>query len=53
VVQHAQTQRQELKKTAPRLMEEITTAVGDRVKTLGEKLSDLQERATARNPGEQ
>jgi hypothetical protein len=44
VVQNAQVQRRELTKVAPRLAAEVTEAVGDRVKMLSEKLSDLAER---------
>jgi hypothetical protein len=41
VFQHAQVHRRELAKTAPRLLEEV----GERVKMVGEKLADLDERA--------
>lgn len=41
VVQHAQVQRRELAKSAPQLLEEV----GERVKMVGEKLADLDERA--------
>ena len=40
VVQHAQVQRQELQKQAPRLMREVGDAVGTRLKALGEMLTD-------------
>ena len=41
VVQEAQVQRRALSKAAPQLM----TEVGDRVKMLGEKLADIDERS--------
>lgn len=44
VVQNAQVQRRELTKVAPRLAAEVTEAVGSRVATAAEKLSDFAER---------
>lgn len=41
VVQQAQVQRRALGKAAPQLMSEV----GDRVKMLGEKLADIDERS--------
>jgi len=44
VVQHAQTQRQELRKSAPRLLQEVNEAVGSRLKTLGELVAGPEQR---------
>jgi hypothetical protein len=41
VVQNAQVQRRELAKVAPKLATEVSVAVGDRLKTVAEKLADL------------
>jgi hypothetical protein len=45
VVQHAQVQRQELARTAPRLLQEVGDAVGSGLKALGEKVAELDDRA--------
>ena len=43
--QNAQVQRRGLAKAAPRALQELGEVVGDRLKTLGEKLADLDDRA--------
>jgi hypothetical protein len=41
IVQHAQTQRRALQKSAPRLLQEVSDAVSDGLKTLDERAQEI------------
>jgi hypothetical protein len=41
IVQHAQTQRRELQKSAPRLLQEVSDAVSSSLKTLDERAQEI------------